>query len=149
MRRRTDVYIGHMRDGSAIAVATYAATTAIRDGDPASARATLRDILGEALPALATAAPAQRDVAERRVSTRPFSPPPDVRRTVSATRRTGLAAHGDLAVTLHAAGDCLTGRQILHRTGELARSTYGPGDPLGIRMRDRLADLTPTAHRGG
>jgi hypothetical protein len=200
MRRRTDVYIGHMRDGSAIAAATNAATTAIRDGDLASARATLRGVLGDEVPVPATpSAPLDVDISEAAYlyatvlaasgcardglgySTRAYEtachdaqPGSDQRLRAAAThayllrvtgdpaaavpvgrdlarqliarfgatdRRT-LAAHGDLAVALHAAGDCLTGRQILHRTGELVRSTYGPDDPLGIRMRDRLADLT-------
>ncbi len=200
MRRRTDVYIGHMRDGSAIAAATNAATTPIRDGDLASARATLRGVLGDALPAPSIAgAPLDVDVAEAaslyaavlaasgsardgldysalayETACRDAQPGSDQRLTAAAThayllratsdpaaavpvgrdlarqlvarfgatdRRT-LAAHGDLAVALHTAGHCLTGRQILHRTGELVRSTYGPGDALGVRMRDRLADLT-------
>jgi|GEM_PF-5321980 len=94
MRRRTDVYIGVMRDGSAIVGATNAAATASHDGDVAAARAMLHGVPGDAPPVPATA------------------------------------------------GECLTGRQILHRTGETVRDTYGPGDPLGVRMRDRLADLT-------
>ncbi|HZD98841.1 MAG TPA: hypothetical protein VE132_11880, partial [Micromonosporaceae bacterium] len=189
-----------MRDGSAIGAATNAATTAIRDGDLASARATLRGVLGEALPEPATpGAPLDVDMAEEaslyaailaasgsapdglgysalayETACRDAQPGSDQRLTAAAThayllRATGdpaaavpvgrdlarqlvarfgatdrrtLAAHGDLAVALHAAGHCLTGRQILHRTGELVRSTYGPGDALGVRMRDRLADLT-------
>jgi hypothetical protein len=204
MRRRTDVYIGHMRDGSAIALATNAATTAIRGGDLASARATLRGILGDALPLPATrGARLDVDLAEAaslyaavlaasgcgpdglgystpgyEIACHDAQPGSDQRLKAAAThayllRATGdpaaavrvgrdlarqliarfgatdrrtLAAHGDLAVTLHAAGDCLTGRQILHRTGELVRSTYGPGDALGVRIQDRLADLTRECH---
>jgi hypothetical protein len=59
-----------------------------------------------------------------------------------ATDRRTLAAHADLAVTLYAAGECLSARQILHRTGEVFRQTYGPDDPLGVRMSDRFAALT-------
>jgi hypothetical protein len=209
MRCRTDVYIGLMRDGPAIAVATNAAAIAVRDGDFAAARATLSAVLGAAsAPATADAASdadvspevnAPLDVAEAaslyarvlaaagcardglaysasayQTACQAAPPGSDLRLRATATyayllraigdpaaavpvgrdlarqlvarfgatdRRT-LAAHGDLAVTLHAAGECLTGRQILHRSGQLVRSTYGPDDPLGIRMRDRLADLT-------
>jgi hypothetical protein len=200
MRRRTDVYIGLMRDGSAIAGATNAAATAIHDGDFAAARAMLHGVFGDPPPVPATAgATLDADVAEAaslyagvlaacgcardglgystsayETARRDAQPGSDQRLFAAAThayllRATGhpaaavpvgrelarqliarfgatdrrtLAAHGDLAVMLHAAGECLTGREILHRTGELVRDTYGPDDPLGVRMRDRLADLT-------
>lgn len=204
MRCRTDVYIGLMRDGSAIAAATNAAAIAVRDGDLTAARATLSTVLGAASASATADVPldvdvpldgdAPLDVAEAailaatgsardglaysasayRTACEATEPGSDLRLRAAAThayllRTTGdpaaavpvgrdlarqliarfgatdrrtLAAHGDLAVTLHAAGECLTGRQILHRTGELVRSTYGPDDPLGIRMRSRLADLT-------
>jgi hypothetical protein len=209
MRRPTDVYIGLMRDGSAIAAATSAAAIAVRDGDLAAARVTLSGVLGAASGGAAVGVPLDTagafdadvalDVAEaaslyarvlaasgcprdgvayaasvHQRACQVSQPGSDLRLRAAATyayqlRATGdlaaampvgrdlarqlvarfgatdrrtLAAHGDLAVTLHAAGECLTGRQILHRTGELVRSTYGPGDPLGTRMRDRLADLT-------
>jgi hypothetical protein len=61
-----------------------------------------------------------------------------------ATDRRTLAGHADLAVTLHALGECLSGRQILHRTGEVFRQTYGPDDPLAVRMIERFATLTRT-----
>ncbi len=215
MRCCTDVYIGLMRDGSAIAVATNAAAIAARDGDLAAARAALSAVLGAASAFAAADVPPEvevppgvqvppdaqvpLDVAEAaslyarvlaatgcaseglvysasayRTVCQSAQPGSDLRLRAAAThaallrvtgdpvaaaivgrdlarqlvarfgatdRRT-LAAHGDLAVTLHSAGECLTGRQILHRTGELVRSTYGADDPLGMRMRDRLAVLT-------
>lgn len=203
MRSRTDVYIGLMRDGSAIEVATDAAAIAVRAGDLAAARGTLSTVLGAASASAIADVPvdvdAPLDIAEAaslyarvlaitgsardglaysasayRMTCEAAEPGSDLRLRAAAThayllRTTGdpaaavpvgrdlarqliarfgatdrrtLAAHGDLAVTLHAAGECLTGRQILHRTGELVRSTYGPDDPLGIRMRNRLTDLT-------
>ena len=211
-----DVYIGLMRDGSAIATATNAATIAVRDGDFAAARATLSAVLAAAPVAgtvgvpldavgsfdadvvldfaeaaslyarvLATTGCARAGLAYSasayQTAREAAKPGSDLRlRTAAihayllrttgdpaaavpvgrdlarqllarfgATDRRTLAAHGDFAVTLHAAGECLTGRQILHRTGELVRSTYGPDDPLGVRMRDRLADLTHECRSSG
>ena len=205
----TDVYIGLMRDGSAVTAATNAAAIAFRDGDLAAAGATLSAVLGAASGCANVDVPLDTtgsfdvdgplDVAEAaslyarvlaasgcardglaysasayQTACETAEPGSDLRLRAAAThayllrtagdpggavpvgrdlarqlvarfgatdRRT-LAAHGDLAVTLHAAGECLTGRQILHRSGELVRRTYGPDDPLGTRMHDRLADLT-------
>jgi hypothetical protein len=59
-----------------------------------------------------------------------------------AAARPVLAAQADLAVALHAAGECLDARQTLHRTYFTFRDTYGTGDPDGIRILARLGAMT-------
>ena len=107
---------GSARDGLAYSASAY--LTACEAAQPGSdlrlrAAATHAYLL-RAAGDPAAAVPVGRDLARQLVA------------RFGATDRRTLAAHGDLAVTLHAAGECLTGRQILHRTGELVRRHVRP-----------------------
>jgi hypothetical protein len=141
------------RVGEPVDVAAVAAATVDIDrGDFARERAILTSALGDgadvpmddrrlsadivvaylvrATGAPGSAVPNYRDLA-RRLAAR-FGP----------TNRRTLAAHADLALVLHEAGQCLTGRQILHRTRESYRVSYRPGDDADGRMLADLAALS-------
>ena len=121
---------GCARDGLAYSASAYqtACETAKPGSDLRLRAAATHAYLLRTTGDPAAAVPVGRDLARQLVA------------RFGATDRRTLAAHGDLAVTLHAAGECLTGRQILHRTGELVRSTYGPE----IRSESGCATGSPT-----
>ncbi len=56
--------------------------------------------------------------------------------------RPALAGQADLAVALHAAGECVPARRAMHRAYFTHRDTFGPADEVGIRMLARLGAMT-------
>ncbi|HEY1486580.1 MAG TPA: tetratricopeptide repeat protein [Micromonosporaceae bacterium] len=119
---------------SALPYSTYAHKAARALNDPSSPAALLADLVHafvlRATMGMTEAVTLYRDVVAR-LATR-----------CGPASRPALAAQADMAVTLHAAGECEEARTTLQSTCVAHKAAFGPADPQGIQMLARLGSLT-------